>query len=165
MRLTTLMSWIAGGICLYLLICTFWYFPYGNPKEAARKTACLSNVKQQAIAFLIYAEDGDGRFPARDLWMDKIEPIVRSKYAFHVPQRHDENEPWPYGYAFNAALSQAKAPPHPETTVLTYDSVNLGRNASDLVTSLPTPGRHDGKNHLSYADGHARAITMEKVNP
>jgi prepilin-type processing-associated H-X9-DG protein len=47
-----------------------------------------------------------------------------------------------------------------------YDSTNLIRSASDAESSLPNPGRHAGRNNVSYADGHARSVPigMEHLN-
>ena len=64
------------------------------------------------------------------------------------------------GYAFNAALGH-KDPEKlgaPATTVLLYDSINPNKGASDFVTSLPQPGRHEGKNNVAYADGHVKVV-------
>lgn len=39
-------------------------FPvFSRAREQGRKNACLSNVKQLGIAFAMYAQDWDGRFP------------------------------------------------------------------------------------------------------
>jgi hypothetical protein len=54
----------------------------------------------------------------------------------------------------------------PEQVPLLYDSTNLARSASDALTSLPKPGRHqmrEGRqgpirqgNNVGYLDGSAR---------
>ena len=125
------------------------------------KTACLSNTKQQARALEMYREGADGRYPNRDYWMDAIEPFVKEdKYVFHVPGPWAAKAPDVYGYAFNSTLSRAGQPKEPEKVPLVYDSSNPIRNASDPVTSLPSPGRHDGKDHIAYADGHAKTVVV-----
>ena len=111
--------------------------------------------QQQAIALAIYAEDGDGRYPDRDAWMDRLLPYTKVDNLFHHPGPDWKST---YGYAFNAKLSRAKGPKNPEMVPLVYDSANPIRNVSDPVTSLPQPGRHDGKNGIAYADGHARSV-------
>jgi prepilin-type processing-associated H-X9-DG protein len=147
---------LIGAALLYfiadILIC-----PYCNRKDSSRATACLSNTKQQVTALLIYASEHDERFAPRDYWMGAIAPYVHDRDVFH----HAGPPPRGLGYAFNAALSDAKAPPKPETVPITYDSVNLARNASDLFASLPHPGRHGGKNSIAYADGHARRVVVK----
>jgi prepilin-type N-terminal cleavage/methylation domain-containing protein len=61
----------------------------GRAKQAARRTSCLSQLKQQGVAWRLFVDDNDGRFPdRRDLksalpggfkpwttgWPDKSDP-------------------------------------------------------------------------------------------
>lgn len=127
-------------------------------KVAGPATACMSNLKQQSIGLLQYAEDHDGRLTDRDFWVDQIRPYVKDKKVFGDPAVKGG-----YGQAFNGSLSRAELPPkHPEKVPMVYDSSNPIRNASDLVTSLPVPGRHNGGNNVAYADSHARRIHSPK---
>ena len=86
--------------------------------------------------------------------MDASLPYVKAETNWHCPSVPKGM----YGVAFNAALSRAKPPKDPAKTPLVYDSVNPIRNASDQVTSLPSPGRHGGKNTIAYADGGAKRV-------
>lgn len=144
-------------VALYVLI---FCFPWGSMggKQAAKRSACLSNVKQQSLGLIVYSTDYD-RFPPGRAWMDSTARYRRGESAqkdwtVHCPEVPKNR----FGYAFNAALSGAKLPKRPELVPLTYESSNLRRNAVDPVTSLPRPGRHDGKSNLAYADGHARSV-------
>lgn len=59
-------------------------FPvFSRAKEAAKKSACLSNSKQLAIGVLLYAQDCDDVLPPTQngdaiLWPDLLSPYVRS---------------------------------------------------------------------------------------
>lgn len=121
-------------------------------------TACLSNLKQSSLALILYAGDENDRFAPRDHWMDASYPYTKTEAIWHCPTVPKGA----YGYAFNGALSGAKAPKDAASTPLVYDSVNPIRNASDLVASLPLPGRHKGKNNVGYADGHARTVPARR---
>ena len=143
-----------GGATLVVLVIGIFVPTACGCKVASKGTACLSNLKQQASGLLQYADDHDDRFALRDGWMDGIAPYVKPEGVFHDP----ELPKGAYGYAFNAALSSAKAPKSPERAPMVYDSVNPVRNASDAMTSLPRPGRHGGKNTVAYADGHAKRV-------
>lgn len=128
-------------------------------KVAGPSTACMSNLKQLSLGQIQYASDHDDRLTNRDLWMDQIAPYVKEKSTFVEPLLKDKG----FGYAYNAALSNAKLPgKSPEKTPMVYDSLNPIKNASDLVTSLPAPGRHGGKNNIAYVDGHAKRIPALK---
>lgn len=115
-------------------------------------TSCLSNVKQLTLAMLFYCEDW--HLPARDLWMDAIGPYHRNRQLEHCTE---VREPSQYGYAFSSLLERRELSKveNPSEQPMIYDSLNLARNASDPVVSLPKPGRHEGKNNIGYADGRA----------
>ncbi|MBC8064001.1 MAG: DUF1559 domain-containing protein [Chlorobia bacterium] len=139
-------------------------WPVHAGKDSARKYACLSNVKQMALACIMYASDYDDRFPNRDNWMDASVPYLKDEDLLqcNILQR-ERKDPQIYGYAFNGQLSNAKLPRRPDFVELVFESMNLARNASGSKGSLPNPGRHkvgDGlpSNNVSYADGHAKAI-------
>lgn len=102
----------------------------------------------------MYAEDWD--LPPRENWMDAITPYTKNHVMEHCSEVRGPAE---YGYAYNSQLSgldETKIA-DPGKLPMIYDSTNLARNASDPVASLPKPGRHEGRNSISYADGHARA--------
>lgn len=143
----------------------------GSP-EGSRVAVCISNLKQIALGGLMYAEDYDDKLPNRDLWMDQLQPYLSSRTMpdgedkfeiFRCPElkKDGETNRSIYGYAMNARLSDKKLGSFndPVTTPAYYDSSNLAKNASDLVTSRPSPPRHrDGtKNVTAYIDGHSRA--------
>ncbi len=48
----------------------FILFPGREPKESAKATACLANLKHLDRALLLYANAKDDRLPDRDSWMD-----------------------------------------------------------------------------------------------
>lgn len=162
MRLTHLLSLLAALFVLGLILMPVT--GCGCSREASKASACFSQVKHQGLGLFMYADDADGRYPNRDVWMDSILPYVKNPQVYHVPE-YAKSSPWFYGYAFNAALSLQKAPiveAVAEKTPLVYDSSNPIRNASDRVTSLPVPGRHGGRNHMAYADGHVKTLKAGK---
>jgi len=157
MRLTAFLG-IIGCLSVIAITLLMPVFACGC-KSASPAIGCMSNVKRQGTALLMYLEDTGDRYPNRDYWMDALRPYVKDEHVFHARTGEPEIEKHRYGYAFNGALSLGKPPAHPEKMVVIYDSLNPARNASDLVTSLPNPGRHKGKNHISYADGHVKAVS------
>jgi prepilin-type processing-associated H-X9-DG protein len=151
------LKWVAG-LALSLFAVSFLCLPYGFGSPKRKISRCLSNVKQQAVGILIYEGDFDDRYPRGDRWMDATKEYLKAEDARHCPLVPKGS----YGYAFNSSLSLAKTPKDPEKVAIVYDSSNPIRNASDPVTSLPNPGRHDGKDHIAYADGHAKAVKVGK---
>lgn len=63
-------------------------FPvFAQTKDAAKRTECLTNVRQLSAAMMMYLDDHSGDFPMRvagtdtvevDQWIDMIHPYVRS---------------------------------------------------------------------------------------
>ena len=144
--------WRDVPICIVIvaiLAPAFWPAPACG---CSKKAVGVENAKRLAYGLIQYQSDHDDRYPDRDGWRDSIEPYVLSKtvMADHsVPKGAS-------GYAFNGSLSRAKMPKAPAEVPMVYDSVNPIRNASDLVTSLPNPGRHGGRDYMGYADGHVK---------
>jgi prepilin-type N-terminal cleavage/methylation domain-containing protein/prepilin-type processing-associated H-X9-DG protein len=59
-------------------------------RENARRTKCLSNVRQLRIALQLYADSCDGRIPPRDyeagaVWIDRLEPYYRDRKLLRCP--------------------------------------------------------------------------------
>jgi hypothetical protein len=144
-----------GGLLLVIgLSLLLW--PIVGHHEPRDSTVCLSQVKRNGVALFIYLADHDGAFPHRDHWMDALFPYSKDEAALRCPLVGDD--PQHHGYAFNSNLSLLELDKvvDPVATPLIYDSINLARNASDPVTSLPDPTRHQRGNVMGYADGHAR---------
>ena len=138
---------------LGLVVLAAILFPvFAQNKGGPKRSVCLGNLKQIGRGLVQYAEDSDDRLPGRDVWMSALGPYLRNKDVLHC----DRVPKGAHGYAFNAALDRAKPPKDPADVPMVYDSANPGRNASDRVASLPSPGRHSGTDFIAYADGHAR---------
>ena len=61
-----------------------------NVKEIARRTKCLSNVRQLGITLQLYAEDNDGSVPPRDydsgsVWIDRLESYYENRKLLSCP--------------------------------------------------------------------------------
>jgi prepilin-type N-terminal cleavage/methylation domain-containing protein/prepilin-type processing-associated H-X9-DG protein len=59
-------------------------------RENARRTKCLSNVRQLQIALQLYADSHDGRVPPRDyeagaVWVDRLEPYYADRKLLCCP--------------------------------------------------------------------------------
>ena len=59
-------------------------------RENARRTTCLSNVRQIQVALRMYADSHDGRVPPRDydvgaVWVDRLEPYYANRKLLRCP--------------------------------------------------------------------------------
>lgn len=135
-------------------------FPvFVQAREKARLTACMSNVKNLSRAVLLYAQDNDEHFPLGSEWMDRITKYQPNDKFYHCPSAAGVKTVR-FGYAFNSDLAEQSLEKvdDPRQVPMIYDSSNLSRNATDAVTSLPNPPRHDSHrgNVIGYVDGRAR---------
>jgi prepilin-type processing-associated H-X9-DG protein len=148
----------AGFFVLLIPITAALMFPiFAQAREKARQISCLSNLKEQGLAVIMYSQDYDGKLPAADKWMDLATPYIKREEVLHCPSVATGDRSL-YGYAYNDKMSKANVEKiaDPQTTALTYDSSSTGRNAHDAMTSLPPQGRHLRGNNIAYADGHAK---------
>lgn len=131
-----------------------------EPETAARDTGgCPDNLRKLYTASRLYADSWDDMLPPADVWMDRISEYVGDDSAMRCPAVGDAAS-GKHGYAMNRDMGSTAAgeAARPETTPLHYDSATLDRNANDAFTSLPRPGRHNGKNNAVYLDGHVEAL-------
>jgi prepilin-type processing-associated H-X9-DG protein len=157
-----------GSGCGCLALIAFFaaiLFPvFAQARLKARQVACLSHVAEMARAAQLYAEDHNEVYPASNAWMDSLTPYIGKSQkvstistttVFHCPSVAAEG----YGYAYNSLMSQKALADisKPNEIIMLYDSSDLARNASDPVTSLPSPPRHIG-NNIGFVDGHVRSL-------
>ena len=61
-----------------------------SARESARRTVCLSNVRQLGIALKLYIDDYEDRIPPRDddggsVWVDCLEPYYQNREVLRCP--------------------------------------------------------------------------------
>ena len=65
-------------------------FPvFQNVRENARRTVCLSNVRQIGLAYTMYQQDNDEYFPLTtdnaSSWTDSLQPFIQSRAIYRCP--------------------------------------------------------------------------------
>lgn len=127
----------------------------------AESDTCPDRLKHLYTALANYAQDWDALPPAVN-WMDNEElATVKAHPEWLRCPAVSNGKDNRYGYAYNEKIAARKLngkplaqAPEAAKTPLLYDSSNLTRNAHDAFSSLPQPGRHNGKNNVLYCDGH-----------
>jgi len=147
---------LSGCGCAFLIvpILAAIIFPvFAKARERARQITCASNEKQMGVAFMQYVQDYDGKMPPANTWMDATYPYA--KFQLHCPDANGQ-----YGYAYYSKLSSAKLSnlADPSAVPVIYDSTNTGKNVTDPLTSMPSPGIHSNANNYSFADGHVDSL-------
>jgi len=153
-------SGVAMGLILPMMAAVM--FPvFAKAREAARTTACLSNVKQLGLAMQMYASENDDHLPPSASWTEAASPYIKSaRGLWRCPSAHTQ-EPC---YAMNWKLNKAdiNTLPRPQDTVMIFESVP-GRNQVGGIELLPSPPRHLGMENLGFADGHVRSFRVREL--
>jgi prepilin-type processing-associated H-X9-DG protein len=120
-----------------------------NANVAAKRTVCLSNVKQIVLACIMYSLDFDDKFKFRAAdYRNAIKPYIKNESLFTCPL--DPKGTTSYSFNANLAGVNSEKIAKPAETVLIYEGKNGKLNF-----------RHDGKATVGFADGHAKLISKE----
>ncbi|HWD41172.1 MAG TPA: prepilin-type N-terminal cleavage/methylation domain-containing protein [Fimbriimonas sp.] len=152
-------------IAIIAILAAILFPVFAQAKESAKKTSCLSNLKQIGLANAMYANDADDTYPEPYIlppyyyaatwpnthtWLTDIQPYVKSSALLRCPDnQYAQNgnlslEPEPVSYCmqedpWNNERNSAYAPPF-----------FLGRNAS--VIDEPAAEAQTGECRYGYID-------------
>ena len=125
-----------------------------SPREKARASACQSNLKQIALAHLMYVQDHGETLPPAPHWPATLHPYIKNNEIYRCPSDQSANVPtWQgvgVGYAVNGAVGgmNLKAVQSPADTPLSFDAARLVGGQNDAVF------RHNEGANCAYTDGH-----------
>jgi hypothetical protein len=124
------------GAFLFVGVILQFYYPPGRHNGGGR-ISCLSNVKQLGLAFRMYEQDYDERYPLSPSWNEDIYPYTKNTHILHCP--YASGEPLPT-YAMNRQLKSVLLAriETPTNTVMLFDSIP-SRNLSGGRELLPIP--------------------------
>ena len=116
-------------------------------KSKAQTIMCQNQLKQQALAVHMYADDNIGVLPAGGKWCDALKPYLGAFSVFHCPADKSDAR---CSYAFNARLSGLKLDKVNPRTVVLFES-NGGWNAVGGPEQMTS--RHGRTFVVAFADG------------
>jgi prepilin-type processing-associated H-X9-DG protein len=128
---------------------------FANAKEAAKRTTCLSNLKQLALGVMIYIADHDDKFKFTEASLRKaVLTYTKNDKLWFCPSG-SQTVP---AYSVNTKLigKAAAKLKDPANTVLLYEGSKGALNF-----------RHGGYACVAFADGHAKvfkAADAKKLN-
>jgi prepilin-type processing-associated H-X9-DG protein len=138
----------------------------GGVGAGVGKNACAANLRQLAIAAMMYCQDYDEKFPIADRWCDATFPYVANERLYACPA--DDGD---YSYGMNYKLSRFELSDvwSPSDTVLFFESEPSRKNAWDEGGAMPgdslaEPARHEGLNNYAWVDGHVSAMGNEEMD-
>jgi phosphate/sulfate permease len=148
------------GVAWLLFGCVALGVTRGFVQRGHGSTACLSQVKQQATAMLMYAADFDDHFPLAESWHSACYPYV--KVEFRCPLATSA-----WSYAMDSSMSSVLtgSVDEPERQVLLFEGNAALPNASGGREWLVfRHGTSDPKAAtLGFVDSHAKYLPPTKA--
>ena len=146
----------------------------GKARGTAKRVVCLSNMRQLAIATILYSEESDGLFPPTENWCDLMMPYVgesddlQMQNAGILPSifQCPEAEGVMCAYAMNENLSDFRQTglSNVSQIVILFEA-DLGRNGvggMDDVALRHDQHRQSGCN-IAFVDGHTEFVTEDRI--
>ena len=86
-------------IAIIAILASILFPVFARARENARRTSCLSNLRQVGLGFMQYLQDYDERFPfnkadattGKESWVTSIQPYLKSKQVLRCPSDTSEN--------------------------------------------------------------------------
>jgi prepilin-type N-terminal cleavage/methylation domain-containing protein/prepilin-type processing-associated H-X9-DG protein len=155
-------------IAIIAILAAILFPVFQKVRENARRTACLSNLKQIGLAVTQYYQDADEKGPSGwdpygrcSGWAWQVYPYIKSTGAFRCPDdagtvatassygmnanlaiQQVQNNP-PHGSAVGLAISQYNAP---ASTVMLFEVQSSSSSPYDLSINDPTNPLADNSN-------------------
>ncbi len=116
-------------IAIIAILAAILFPVFAQAKAAAKKTTCISNIKQLGLGVLMYTADYDDFYMQRlagtntagvDHWVDLVQPYVKNKQITQCPDyvrplNRDPSLTW-WGYAMNTHVVTGLGDPNFSTT-------------------------------------------------
>ena len=157
------------------------FFPaFARARETARRTSCMSNLKQIALGLQTYNQDNDQHFPpvptstdGDEGWVLSIADSIKSAVVFQCPSEEKSLDDGPSDYWINSDLqgiNDAKVRVTASVILIgdgAASSVDyaLGPNATEpWVDTESFTSRHLGGANYAFVDGHVKWLRPEKIS-
>ena len=141
------------------------------------QSTCMSNLKETALAVVMYDADFDHSLPPSPTWADATLPYAKDKSGYACPDVVGDidsevhgavspSAPDEFGHAFRSSLGlrRVSSVRDQEKQALVFDSIDLAWNANGALALLPAEGRHkEGVNGIAFLDGHAGYLERPQI--
>jgi prepilin-type processing-associated H-X9-DG protein len=122
-------------------------------RQKAQQITCASNLRQLALATLMYASDYDDQLPPADNWVAALHPYLPNRDILRCPSAPGQ----PGAYAYNSLAAGQRLSDLPPDMVLFFETSKNESNPADDGTSVVA--RHPGGTNYAFVDGHVAAST------
>ena len=170
-------------IAIIAILAAILFPVFARAREKARQTACLSNVKQLALAVMQYVQDYDEVLPAshypgvtsaNDQWFEVIQPYLKNEQILTCPSEKNRAVGYGWNYDYIGYGSSTSIRTYslgdiekPAETIMMADAYNYVIYSPSRYGRQPSPGtvtydynaaglRHNGGANIGFCDGHAK---------
>src|SRR5947209_7957704 len=140
-------------IAIIAILAAFLFPVFAQARDKARSATCLSNVKQQALAIHMYAQDYDETFPMvyYGEWGSGPQPkradtVAIAETRYYPPGHPQYVANWGWFYSWYAGSPINASDP-------------LKRTNAQLIDA----DRHQNGNNVAWADGHAKWMRWDTL--
>ncbi len=144
-------------IAIIAIIAAILFPVFQSAKDSAKKSSCLSNIKQISLGILMYLQDYDEKMPHKNQYQELVHPYLKNDKIYRCPKV--KRSSGGQGYALESRLIGKSLYQIKELgkRPMFWDSLNLEKNATDPGIGFAT--RHNGFGNIGFLDGHARAYS------
>ncbi len=169
-------------IAIIAILAAILFPVFSRAREKARQASCLSNLKQYALATLMYVQDYDevlppavGGLPDGSLFwttVELVEPYVKNRQIRFCPSDRAGSvdlSMFPglakYSYVWNKAAFAYMVPGMPAGAIMSLAQIPLPSDTTAFFDGymimqqgpvLLTKHRHNDGANVSFLDGHAK---------
>ena len=181
-------------IAIIAILAAILFPVFARARENARRSSCISNLKQVGIAMMQYTQDNDERYMVANheddngdgvadyAWFLPLQPYIKSEQVFKCPSLGSEtttpnpNTDYILNGFFAHGVSQAIFSQTAQQIMVAERKENLdvfdyhswirdGEEQFEFVDNISRNRHFDGSNYL-FVDGHAKWMRYERVfNP
>ena len=128
-------------IAIIAILAAILFPVFARARENARRTSCLSNLKQIGLGVMQYTQDYDETLLCWSIqgiqWQDLVQPYVKSKQVFLCPSRSDlQNGAYGWNYS---GWSGSSADWGLGFKLSSIPAENIPRNAPVALASIQDP--------------------------
>jgi len=180
-------------IAIIAILAAILFPVFARAREKAKQASCQSNLKQLAIAVIMYAGDHDGQMPGytydavdgHGWWYKKLPPYIKNTQIMTCTTNNIWHNPINYGpwqplwsWTNNISINDTS---HPSSTTFLYEGEcacynhtsgivrprhsNCTASDNDPMSYAINPdyGAHNGGENLMYIDGHVKWQSIQSV--
>ena len=180
-------------IAIIAILAAILFPVFARARENARRTSCLSNLKQIGLATMQYLQDYDERYMVVNHntgyhWFDPLQPYIKSEQVFRCPSFPSETlSPRPHSdYLMNVMFAHGMAESRIQTPVEQIVATERAANVNSdhyhawvfpvghpayayqpnqivEINTFNDKDRHLGGSNYCFADGHAKWMKWDRL--